>query len=132
MKVLVDTSVWSKILRSDNPDPVLSKLLKDLIVDSRVVLTGPILQEILSGIKNKSDFQVLEERLSVFDDLVISKEIYIKAAEYFNLCKMNGVNGGHIDFLICAVIAHYNCVLLTTDSDFKMFQKYLPIKLLGI
>ena len=132
MRVLIDTSVWSKVLRSENPDGVLSKLLKDLIVDNRVVLTGPILQEILSGIRNKKDFQVIGERLSAFDDLVISKDIYIKAAEYFNVCKMHGVNGGHIDFLICAVISHYNCALLTTDSDFKMFQKHLPIKLLDV
>src|SRR5271154_35462 len=121
MKVLIDTCIWSKVLRADNPDPGLSKLLKDLIVDNRVVLTGPILQEILSGIKNKKDFQILEERLSAFDDLVISKEIYVKAAEYFNICKMHGINGGHIDFLICAIVSYYNCVLLTTDSDFKMF-----------
>jgi hypothetical protein len=132
MKVLIDTSVWSKVLRADDPDPKLSKLLKDLIVDNRVVLTGPILQEILSGIRDKKDFQILEERLSAFDDLLISKEIYIKAAEYFNICKMHGINGGHIDFLICAIISHYNCVLLTTDRDFKMFQKHLPIKLLDV
>ena len=130
MKVLIDTSVWSKVLRAENPDPVLSKLLTDLILDNRVVLTGPILQEILSGVRNKKDFQALEAKLSAFDNLVISKEIYIKAAEYFNVCKMIGINGGHIDFLICAIISHYNCTLLTTDSDFKMFQKHLPIKLL--
>ncbi len=132
MKVLIDTCVWSKVLRVQNPDLDLSKLLKDLIVDNRVVLTGPILQEILSGIKEKKDFQVLEEKFTAFDDLVITKEIYIKAAEYFNICKMHGVNGGHIDFLICAIISHYNCALLTVDSDFKLFQKHLPIKLLGV
>ena len=132
MKVLIDTSVWSKVLRAENPDPILSKLLKDLIADNRVVLTGPILQEILSGVRNKKDFQILGETLSAFDDLVISREIYIKAAEYFNICKMHGVNGGHIDFLICAIISHYNCVLLTTDGDFKMFQNHLPIKLLDV
>ena len=132
MRVLVDTCVWSKVLRAEHPDVELSKLLKDLIADNRVVLTGPILQEILSGIKNKKDFQVLAERLSAFDELVITKEICIKAAEYFNICKMCGVNGGHVDFLICAIISHYNCALLTVDSDFKLFQKHLPIKLLGV
>ncbi len=132
MKVLIDTCVWSKVLRADNPNPEISKLLKDLILDNRVVLTGPILQEILSGIRNKKDFEILEEKLSAFDHLEITKEIYIKAAEYFNICKMRGINGGHIDFLICATITHYNCALLTIDTDFKLFQKHLPIKLLGV
>jgi len=130
MRVLVDTSVWSKVLRAEKPDPVLTVLLKDLIADNRVVLTGPILQEILSGIRNKKDFQNLADKISSFEDLVISKEIYIKAAEYFNICKMQGINGGHIDFLLCAIMAHYDCMFLTVDSDFKMFQKLLPIKLL--
>jgi predicted nucleic acid-binding protein len=132
MRVLIDTCVWSKVLRAEKPDPELSRLLRDLIFDNRVVLIGPIFQEILSGVKNKKDFQILEEKLSVFDELFISKEIYIKAAEYFNICKMHGVNGGHIDFLICAIISHYNCALLTVDSDFKLFQKHLPIKLLDV
>ena len=30
-----------------------------------------------------------EVNIWAFDDLVISKEIYIKAAEYFNICKMH-------------------------------------------
>ena len=132
MKVLVDTCVWSKVLRDESPDPELSKRLKYLITDNRVVLTGPILQEILSGIKNKRDFEMLEGKLAAFDDLEVSKEIYVSAAEYYNVCKAHGINGGHIDFLICAVVAHYNCALLTVDSDFKLFQKYLPIKLLGV
>jgi predicted nucleic acid-binding protein len=131
MRVLIDTCVWSRVLRAEDPDPVLSKLLKDLIADNRVVLIGPILQEILSGIKNKKDFQALEKKFAAFDDLLISKEIYIKAAEYYNICKTHGINGGHIDFLICAVISHYNCALFTVDSDFKLFQKHLPIELLG-
>ena len=132
MKVLIDTCVWSKVLRTEKPSLELSKLVKDLIFDNRVVLIGPIFQEILSGVKNKKDFKALAEMLSGFDQFLITKEIYMKAAENFNICKSKGINGSHIDFLICAVTRHYNCALLTTDSDFKMFEKFLPIKLLGI
>ena len=128
MKVLVDTCVWSKVLRCDKPDPVLTKELQDLILDNRVVLTGPILQEILSGIRGRKEFAALAEELSSFDMLPVTEEIYVKAAEYFNICKGHGVNGGHIDFLICAVAVHYECALLTVDNDFEMFAAYLPIK----
>ena len=130
MRVLVDTCVWSKVLRSENADDELSTLLKDLIKDNRAVITGPILQEILSGIRNKNDFDDLKDKFSAFEDLKISKEVYIKAAEYFNLCKAKGLNGGHIDFLLCAVAEHHKCYFLTIDSDFREFKKCLPIKLL--
>lgn len=132
MKVLVDTCVWSKVLRSEKPDTDLSKELRDLIFDNRVVLIGPIVQEVLSGIKNKKEFTELREKFLVFDFLSLTEEIYVKAAEYFNICKARGLNGGHIDFLICAAVEHYGCNLLTIDSDFKSFEKYLPIKLLGV
>jgi predicted nucleic acid-binding protein len=97
-----------------------------------VVIIGPILQEILSGVKNKRDFNELKEKFASFDNLAITEKVYVKAAEFYNLCKTHGVNGGHIDFLICAVVAHYGCALFTIDHDFKMFEKYLPIKLFTI
>lgn len=130
MKVLVDTCVWLKVLRTEKPDSELSKLMKDLIFDNRVVLIGPIFQEILSGIKNKTDFKTIAEMLCVFDHLSITKEICMKAAEYYHICKSHGMNGRHVDFLICATAEHYHCALLTVDADFKLFEKYLPIKIL--
>ncbi len=129
MKVLVDTCVWSKVYRADDPDLELSRLLKDLIFDSRAVIIGPIFQEILSGIRDKKDFKIIAELLSRFDQLNLNNEIYMKAAEYFNLCKGHGVNGKHVDFLICAAANHYHCAILTVDADFKMFEKHLPIKI---
>ncbi len=129
MKVLVDTCVWSKVLRAQEPDPALSNTLRELILDNRVVLIGPILQEILSGVKGKKEFAELRDKFTSFDSLVITDDVYVRAAEYYNLCKMHGANGGHVDFLICAAVVHYDCALLTIDGDFKMFKKFLPIKL---
>lgn len=131
MKVLVDTCVWSKVLRTERPDAELSNQLRDLIVDNRVVLIGPILQEVLSGVRNKKEFTDLQEKFSAFECLEITRDIYAKAAEFFNTCKAHGLNGGHIDFLICAALSHYNLNLLTTDSDFKAFARHLPIRILG-
>ncbi len=130
MKVLVDTCVWSRVLRADKPDTVLSDRLRELILGNRVVVIGPILQEILSGVKIRREFISLREHFAAFDTLPITEEIYVKAAEYYNLCKAHGVNGGHVDFLIGAVVVHYGCALLTVDSDFRMFGKYVPLKFL--
>ena len=49
MRVLVDTCVWSAVLRRRNPDTELTARLKGLISDGRVFIIGPIRQEILSG-----------------------------------------------------------------------------------
>ena len=130
MKVLVDTCVWSKVLRSDKPDIRLSKVLEDLIFDDRVLLIGHIYQEILSGVKTKRDFKLLTQAMEPFDQLELKREVYLKAAEFYNVCKSCGINGGHVDFLICAAAVEHHCKILTIDADFKLFKQHLPIKLL--
>jgi len=59
MKVVVDTSVWSLALRRDKQSIFASaQELRQLIQDHRVQMIGPIRQEILSGIRNKAQFNI--------------------------------------------------------------------------
>ena len=86
MKVLVDTSVWSLALRrkEENMNEVEKEILNELvelIKETRVVMVGPVRQEILSGIKSQNQFKKLKSKLSAFSDLPINSEDYEKAAE---------------------------------------------------
>ena len=61
MNVIVDTDIWSRALRrTKNPDSNLIEKLTHLIDEGRVVMLGPIRQEILSGIKEKNQFELLK------------------------------------------------------------------------
>ena len=52
MKVLVDTSVWSQVLRRGEPEnEPRERELRELLREGRAVLMGPIRQELLSGIR---------------------------------------------------------------------------------
>ena len=130
MKVLVDTCIWSAVLRRKIPHPELAKKLKDLIADGRVTIIGPIRQELLSGIPDQKQFNQLERLLSAFDDTPLRAEHYIKAAEFSNMCRSKGIQGSTIDFLICSAAYLENLVIFTTDSDFANFEKHLPVKIL--
>jgi len=130
MKVLVDTSVWSLALRRKEPSEIAKKLT-DLILSSLVVMIGPVRQEVLSGISDKTAFLKLKAKLDAFDDFDIDTRDYETAAEFYNICRKNGIQGSHIDFLICAVAHNNNFMVYTTDKDFDNFVKYLPIKLLN-
>ena len=127
MKVLVDTSVWSLALRRNEPGDI-EKKLTELILESLVVIIGPVRQEILSGISDKAAYDKLKARLQSFDDLTITTTDYETAAEYFNICRKNGVQGSHTDFLICAVAVNNDLLIFTTDDDFEHYAKHLPIK----
>jgi predicted nucleic acid-binding protein len=130
MKVIVDTCVWSEALRRKSPkESDIETELTDLIKDVRVQLIGPIRQELLSGIKSEKQFNELKYYLSAFPDLSIATEDYEKAAEFFNICRQNGIQGSNTDFLICAAAFNNKFEIFTTDKDFEQFQKYIPIEL---
>jgi len=132
MKILVDTSIWSLALRRKKLNPEEEKIvneLKELIYELRAVIIGPIRQELLSGISDKKIYKQLKNKLRAFDDLPILTQDYEKAAENFNICKKNGIQGSHIDFLICAVAQNNNLNIFTTDKDFENYKKYININL---
>jgi predicted nucleic acid-binding protein len=130
MKILVDTCVWSAVLRRKNPHHDLTHKLRDFIADGRVAIIGPIRQELLSGVTNPKQFNRLKELLSPFEDIPMGMEHYVQAAEFANICRTKGIQGSSIDFLICSVSHLENLIIFTTDNDFENYKKYLPIKIL--
>ncbi|MCP4251971.1 MAG: PIN domain-containing protein [Candidatus Scalindua sp.] len=130
MKILVDTCIWSQVLRKKTPNLKLTKQLKDFINDGRVVMIGPIRQELLSGISNPTQFNKLKHTLSFFEDIILETDHFVKAAEFSNLCRKNGIQGSTTDFLICAVANLEKLGIFTVDSDFINYNKYLTIKLI--
>jgi predicted nucleic acid-binding protein len=129
MKVLVDTCIWSGVLRHRGPDAELSRKLKELIEEGRISIIGPIRQELLSGISSTKQFYRLKKLLSSFEDIALSTEHFEKAAEFCNVCRKKGIQGSTTDYLICAVAYLENLVIFTTDSDFENYSRFLPIEL---
>ena len=133
MKVLVDTPIWSYALRSKNNayQPEIDALAS-LIRDQRVLIIGPIRQEILSGYSNLHKFHIIKEKLSYFTNTPILDTDYELAAEFSNACRKKGIQGSHIDFLICAVANRIDSLIFTNDKDFEHYQNIISIKLFNI
>lgn len=130
MKVIVDTSVWSLALRrKESIDSQHVASFRNLISNGRVALLGAVRQELLSGIRYLSHFEKLKNYLRAFPDLDVVHEDYETAAEFFNTCRSMGLQGANTDFLICAAAFRRNYEILTTDRDFTVFSKYIPIAL---
>ena len=130
MNVLVDTSVWSLALRrARRIDDAVPRELAELIQEGRVVLIGPVRQELLSGIKSKPQFEQLREHLRAFPDLGLEPADYEDAAAAFNRCRERGIQGSNTDFLICAVATRRDLAIFTTDGDFKHFARVLRFEL---
>ena len=130
MKVIVDTSVWSLALRRRKAAENASAIaFHGLIEDGLVVMLGCIRQEILSGIRSQEQFQTLRDRLRSFRDEVLRTEDYEMAAEYFNVCRRQGIQGSNTDFLICATAVNRSYAIFTIDRDFVRFRDVFGIGL---
>ncbi len=133
MKVLVDTPIWSYAFRSQNSTyhRQINRLIS-LIHDQKAVLIGPIRQEILSGYSDMDKFVKIKEKLSYFENTPVHDLDYELAAEFNNKCRGKGIQGSHIDFLICAVANRIAVPIFTTDKDFDHYQQIIPIELYTI
>jgi len=123
VKVLVDTCVWSLALRRKNAtggmkagEKQLVSVLAEGIRDGRVVIVGPVRQELLSGIKHVGQFEMLRAHLEAFADEPIVSASYVEAARLDNLCRGRGVQCGEVDILLCAVAVRNGWTILTNDT----------------
>jgi predicted nucleic acid-binding protein len=132
VSVVVDTVIWSLVIRRDNSGQNLGirDQLQELIHDNQVRLLGAIRQEILSGLRTPEQFNRLRDTLRAFPDTMLVAEDYELAAEFFNTCRRQGVQGSNTDFLICSVAHRRGDQILTADRDFQNFQPYIPVNLL--
>ena len=130
MKVLVDTCVWSLALNNEgSKNKIIRNELELLIDENRVLMIGPIRQEILSAYKDEKKFNAIEKNLSYFPSTIINEDDYGIAAKFHNMCRSKGIQGSHIDFLICSIASRLDSAIFTVDKDFSSYKKLLPILL---
>lgn len=132
--MLVDTSVWSLALRRrvdalHRDQRAVRKALEELVVDGRVVMIGPVRQELLSGIRDDAAFERLRGRLRPFDDEPLVCDDYEVAAKSSNACRRRGIAAASTDMLICATAERRNLAIFSTDRDFERYATVLPIRL---
>ena len=110
--ILVDTPVWSLALRRKAADLAvqerhLTQLLYTLVDAGRVQLLGAVRQELLSGLREESQFRRLRDYLREFPDVSVEPEDYEEAARASNQCRSAGIAASPADMLMCAVAVRH-------------------------
>ena len=130
MKVIVDTSVWSLAFRRASPgDSTPVRELAELISELRVQIIGPVRQELLSGIRDRNQFESLRDHLRSFPDLILTSEDHEYAAEVFNTLRSKGIQASNTDILLCSISIRHGMPLFTIDNDFIHIAKHTPLVL---
>jgi predicted nucleic acid-binding protein len=133
VRVVVDTNIWSLALRrsahqlSGEERESISELER-LIRAEQAAIMGPIRQEVLSGIRERAQFERVAERLRAFPDIVLRERDYEYAAEVSNQLRTVGIAASPIDALIAAAAVLRDWPLFTRDADFSRLGSVLPLK----
>ena len=129
-RVLVDSDVWSEFYRKRTGEPSAQvQQLRALIVGRQIAMLGAIRQEVLSGWRDPHQFEQVRDLMRAFPNQPLTEQEYERAAEYFNTCRSNGVQGSNTDFLICACSAAWDIPVLTRDQDYQRYAEHVPVRL---
>jgi hypothetical protein len=122
---LVDTSVWVELLN----EPLGSRVTEAELL--RFVTCGPILQEVLQGLRDDPASEALREGLLALpvlsDPLPIA--IFLSAAEIYRLGRAKGYTiRSSIDCLIAAIAIENGVPVWHKDRDFEAIARYTSLR----
>ncbi|MFB3892077.1 MAG: PIN domain-containing protein [Phycisphaerae bacterium] len=135
MNILVDSSIWSLVLRREGVDPQapgVKALYACMGRGDQIHLIGSILQEVLSGIKSADQFYKVRDGLAILPLIDLTRDTYIDAARLFNACQRMGIQAGQTDCLIAAAAVENGYPLLTMDDDFLHIARCCELRLLPV
>jgi predicted nucleic acid-binding protein len=123
--ILVDTSIWIDLINGklivNEPDVLL-----------RFRTTGPILQEVLQGLRQNRKADSFKESFLAIPRLCdpMTWDIYEQAAEIYREGRRRGLTiRSPIDCLIAAVAIENDMPVWHRDRDFPAIASFRPLKL---
>ena len=129
--VIVDTSVWIDFLKGRESGPV-AKLEQLLAEEVDVFTTGLIVQEVLSGIRNKKEREKVRTDLGHFILVMPTLATHVDAAEIFDTCRKKGYTiRSIVDCLIAALALEYNLEIHENDRDYRHIAQVFPLRIVG-
>lgn len=126
--VLVDTSIWIDFLQA--PDsPTAASLAKLIGGHNRVIICGVVLQEVLQGIRDQRNFDLVHARLFRFPFMATDKETWLLAANLYRGLRAKGITIPATDATIAALAMQHNLLLFSRDRHFEALAADTTLRL---
>ena len=117
-KVLVDTSIWIEYFKGN-------KMVQTIIHDTsnfQCFIIGPVITELLLGIKTPGEKERLITCMNVLPMLKITDYVWIDAGNTGNLLRQKGITIPLPDLIIFSAANKNNCALFTFDKHFEIIK----------
>lgn len=128
--ILADTSAWVEYDRATG-SPVDRRLSELIATGGPLVVTEPVLMEVLAGARDDRREDDLRQLLLSFDFLAFDAVTdFEAAARIHRRCRQVGITPrGMVDCLIAQVAYRYGAVLLSWDVDMDRVAQVIGVEL---
>lgn len=130
MRILIDTSAWIDFFRAE-PSGENTLLTDCLSRREHIFIAGVIIQEILQGIRDDSQYRSVRDFLFVFPKIDAQFPDHVDAANVYRGLRRRGLTiHSPVDCLIAVLAIRHRLFLLHKDSDFTAIARYHPLSIL--
>ena len=127
-KILPDTSAWISFFR-DATDETGLKLRKLIELEADICLCGPIITEVLQGIRGEKEYKKIAKIFELPEYLILDRPVYEYAAEIYRGCRAHGYTiRSTLDCLIAATAIRQDAHVLHQDRDYDAIARFYPLK----
>ena len=130
MAVLADSSAWISYFRTSGRNAAADKLEKLIELEADVVLCGPVLTEVLRGVREDAQYRKILRILNAFDYVEADKQDYRSSAEIYRLCCSRGFSvRSPVDCTIAALALRHELEVLHDDRDYDAIARFHPLRI---
>jgi predicted nucleic acid-binding protein len=115
--IIVDTCVWVEFFRE--PESEITRHLKGLLRDRKVIMVGMIMAEILQGVKAPKEAKIVKQSLEILPYLEMTRDIWAAAGEMSASLRGEGITIPLSDLIIAAAALSGGHEIFTIDPHFN-------------
>jgi len=126
-KIIIDTSAWIDSFRP-GANQRLGRLVKELILQDRVLLPGIVKTELLRGTRTKSEFNRLSDQLKGITYLPVPDSFWEQLSEFSFTLFRKGISVPLTDTYIALLCLENKVPILHRDKHFDLISERTPLK----
>ena len=118
--VIVDTSCWIEYF--NRPKSKESMIVKYLLEEDKIAITGVIIAELLQGARDEKEFRALKESLTTLPFLQETPYMWEEVGKISFEMRRKGFIIPLSDCMIAVIANAEDCSIFTLDSHFNHFS----------
>lgn len=119
-RLLPDTCAWIDFFRGKQTP--LATALEQSLLSGDVLTCGVVLLELLQGIKDSREEQLVHNALLALPHLEMTRDLWLKAGKLSSLLRKKGQILPLSDIIIATIAREHGCAVLTIDRHFETIE----------